>query len=294
MPVLPVDYPEPFAAVLGTMLYPNEGEAAQRRAFAAHCLAEPIRRFEAAGGALAYNDLSRIVKDGGARLDDLDQRWWHGTAMGELFKILFAFANHKPERASWEYSARIVEKYATTAKVSGARTSIMAAKRRFLTVAHLWGAYSIRGREFRERVEVHYHYADDFESFLTEAEILRKWGQTWKADAAKAKSPLPAGTWAMPEIWTPAPRKPGWPPTGMIPGILPPHDLLPPPLAAADGRAGSAENSVQNFADTFFERVTSGYYRHRTSLAVAGIHVGEKERCADRRHSGTPMIFGPK
>jgi hypothetical protein len=32
MPVLPVDYPGPFAAVLGTMLYPNEGESAQRRA----------------------------------------------------------------------------------------------------------------------------------------------------------------------------------------------------------------------------------------------------------------------
>jgi hypothetical protein len=56
------------------MLYPNEGEAAQRRAFAAHYLAEPIRRFEAAGGALAYNDLSRIVKDGGARLDVIGER----------------------------------------------------------------------------------------------------------------------------------------------------------------------------------------------------------------------------
>jgi len=50
MPILPVDYPEPFAAVLGTMLYPNEEDDAQRRAFAAHHLAEPIRRFEAAGG----------------------------------------------------------------------------------------------------------------------------------------------------------------------------------------------------------------------------------------------------
>src|SRR5260370_30071275 len=198
MPVLPVDSPERFAAVLGAMLSPNEGEAAQRRAFAAQYLAEPIRRFEAAGGALPYNDLSRIVKDGGARLDDLDQRWWDGTAMGELFKILFAFANHNPERASWEYSARIVENYATTAKVSGARTSIMAAKRRFLTVAHLWGAYSIRGREFRERVEVHYRYADDFESFLTEAEILRKWGQTWKTDFAKATSTFTPDTPPMP------------------------------------------------------------------------------------------------
>src|SRR6266699_3215662 len=113
MPVLPLDYPEPFAAVLGTMLYPNEDEAAQRRAFAAHYLAKPIRQFEAAGGALTYNDLSRIVKDGGARLDELDQRWWAGTVMGELFKILFALANDNPKRASWECAARIVEKHAT-------------------------------------------------------------------------------------------------------------------------------------------------------------------------------------
>ena len=73
MPVLPVDYPEPFIAVLGTMLYPNDDEEAQRRAFAAHHLAEPIQRLEAAGGVLSYDDLLRIVKTGGARLDDLDQ-----------------------------------------------------------------------------------------------------------------------------------------------------------------------------------------------------------------------------
>jgi hypothetical protein len=228
MPVLPVDYPEPFIAVLGTMLYPNDDEEAQRRAFAAHHLAEPIQRLEAAGGVLSYDDLLRIVKGGGARLDDLDQRWWGGTVMGELFKILFALANHNPELASWEHSARIVEKSATTAKVSGSRTSIMEVKRRFLTVAHLWGAYSIRGRKWREIVEVHYYYADDVESFFAEAEILRKWGQTWKSDAPNAKSPLPAGAWAMPKNWTPAPRKPGWPSTGMIPSIRLPHDLLPP------------------------------------------------------------------
>lgn len=228
MPVLPIDYPEPFVAVLGTMLYPNEGDDAQRRAFAAYYLAEPIRRLEVAGGLLPYDDLLRIVKDGGTRLDDLNQRWWCGTVMGEMFKILFALAIHDPERASWEYSARIVEKYATTARVSGSRTSIMEAKRRFLSVAHLWGAYSIRGRKWQERADVNYSYADDFEYFLAEAEILRRWGQTWRADAANAKSPLPADTWAMPEKWNPAPRKPGWPPTGMIPDIRLPRELLPP------------------------------------------------------------------
>ena len=185
MPILPVDYPEPFVAVLGTMLYPNEGEDAQRRAFAAHHLAEPIRRFEAVGGVLPYDDLLRIVKDGGARLDDLDQRWRGGTAMGELFKVLFALANHNPELASWEYAARIVEAYAAKAKDYGSRTFIMEAKRRFLSVAHLWGAYSIRGRKWQERVDVNYSFGDDVESFLAEAEILRRWGQTCIAGAAR-------------------------------------------------------------------------------------------------------------
>jgi hypothetical protein len=228
MPILPVDYPEPFVAVLGTMLYPNEDEGAQRRAFAAHYLAEPIRRLEVAGGLLSYDDLLRIVKDGGTRLDDLDQRWWGGTVMGELFKVLFALATHNPERANWENSARIVEACAAKANVSGSRTSIMEAKRRFLSVAHLWGAYCIRGRKWQERVDVNYSLADDVESFLAEAEILRRWGQTWIVDAARGKSALPAEVWVLPENRALAPRKPGWPPTGMIPSIRLPNDLLPP------------------------------------------------------------------
>jgi hypothetical protein len=38
-----------------------------------HYLAEPIRRLEAAGGLLSYDDLLRIAKDGGTRLDDIQQ-----------------------------------------------------------------------------------------------------------------------------------------------------------------------------------------------------------------------------
>jgi len=68
------------------------------RAFAAHCLAEPIRRFEAAGGALAYNVEARPAVFHDTRQVDLDQRWWGGTVMGELFKILFALASHNPEQ----------------------------------------------------------------------------------------------------------------------------------------------------------------------------------------------------
>jgi hypothetical protein len=148
--------------------------------------------------------------------------------MGELFKVLFALANHDPELASWEHAARIVEATAAKAKAYGSRTSIMEAKRRFLSVAHLWGAYSIRGRKWREQVDVNYSFADDVQSFLAEAEYLRIWGQTWIVDARNAKSALPAEAWALPENWAPAPRKPDWPPTGVIPSIRLPHGVLPP------------------------------------------------------------------
>jgi hypothetical protein len=228
MPILPVDYPEPFVAVVGTMLYPNEGEEAQRQAVAARYLAEPLRRLKAAGGLLAYEDLLRIATDGGTPLEDLDQRWRGGAVIGELFKVLFALAIHNPECATWEYSARIVEACAAKAKVSGSRTSIMEAKRRFLSVAHLWGAYSIRGRKWREQVDVNYGFADDVQSFLAEAEILRRWGQRWIVDARTAKSALPAEAWAMPQNWALAPRQAGWPPTGKIPSFSLAHDLLPP------------------------------------------------------------------
>jgi hypothetical protein len=194
-------------------------------------LAEPIRRFEAMGGRLAYSDLSRIVKDAGGRLDNLDQRWRDGSLLGEVFKVFFALANHQPEWASWAHAARIVERGAAAARVPAARTSIMGAKQRLLSVAHLWGAYSIRGRKWQAKLEVNYTYTDDVLNFLAEAEILRNWGQGWKANAAKAKPPLPAEVWEMPATWVPPFRKPGWPATGMIPDIELSPEMLSPPGA---------------------------------------------------------------
>jgi hypothetical protein len=41
MPILPLDYPEPFAATGGVMLYPmDDADAPSARAFAAHLMAE--------------------------------------------------------------------------------------------------------------------------------------------------------------------------------------------------------------------------------------------------------------
>jgi hypothetical protein len=67
MPILPLDAPEPFAAMLGVMLYPgtDESDQAKARAFAAQWLAEPLRRFDEAGHRLSYQTVSSIAQDSG-------------------------------------------------------------------------------------------------------------------------------------------------------------------------------------------------------------------------------------
>jgi hypothetical protein len=213
MPILPLDHPEPFAATLGVMLYPatDEADPPKARAFAAQFLAEPIRRFHEAGHILTHDALLRIAMDAGQRLTDLEERWWGGSATGELFKTLFALANTQAAFASWNNVIKIAELIATRSKASGARTALWHERRRFLPVAHLWGAWCIRGRQFVQRPQVGYDGCADFQSFLAEAEILRRWGQTWRTPRANSEPPLPPDVWQVPEDWEPPTRQPGWP-----------------------------------------------------------------------------------
>jgi hypothetical protein len=44
------------------------------------------------------------------RLNDLDARWWGGSATGEMFKTLFALANSDPGLATWSNAIKIAEK----------------------------------------------------------------------------------------------------------------------------------------------------------------------------------------
>jgi hypothetical protein len=226
MLILPLDYPEPFAATLGVMLYPatDEVDPPRARAFAAQYLAEPIRRFHEAGHTLSYDALARITTEAGRPLTDLNARWWGGSATGETFKTFFALANSNPRLASWSNAVTIAEKIA--GRCSGARTSLYQARRHFWSVAHLWGAWSIRKRQFAQYPEVGYDGSADFQSFLAEAEVLREWGQTWKPLRRNSEPPLPTDVWRVPEDWEPPARQPGWPKTGMIPYLTISEELL--------------------------------------------------------------------
>jgi hypothetical protein len=228
MLTLPLNHPEPFAATLGVMLYPGQGDDSEKeaRAYAAQYLAEPLRRLREEGYSLGPDDLLRIASDSGMPLDDIDKRWWEGTATGETFKALFALAHTDRTLASWGNATKLAEDTARENDVPGSRTSIYDARSRYGSVAHLWGAWCIRERRFQSYPDVGYEYWHDFYFFLAEAEFLRQWGRTWRADRDKSEPPLPEEAWRLPKSWEPPERQAGWPLTGGIPELTIPADRL--------------------------------------------------------------------
>ncbi len=227
MPILPLDYPEPFSATLGVMLYPamDEADPPKARAYAAQRLAGAFLRFQDSGGTLSNDVVAPILMHAGQPLTDLEERWWGGRATGETFKTFFALANADPALAFWEHAVTIVKLTAKSFNVKGARTKLLQARDRFLPVAH-WAARSIREGQFVQHPEVGYDATADFQSFLTEAEILRQWGQTWRPPRKTSEPPLPSTVWQVPEDWEPPTRQPGWPKTGMIPHLTLSEELL--------------------------------------------------------------------
>lgn len=229
MPILPLDHPEPLAATLGVMLYPGKDEDSQKRARACAAqflLADPIRRFHEAGDVLAYEDLLRIASDSTMRLDDLEERLREATAVGNMVKVLFALANANPSLASWGNAAKVAETIAAKHMVAGSRSYLYTARTHFISVAHLWGAWSIRDGRFVSDPDVGYEGWHDFEFFLAEAEMLRWWGQSWRRKGSRSKPPLPAEVWRMPDDWAPPERRSDWPRSGGIPDLRLPVELL--------------------------------------------------------------------
>ncbi len=228
MPTLPFDHPEPFAATLGVMLYPGTDEGDRRRAgaFTSQYLAKPLTEFHQAGGRLNYKDLAAISEGSGERLDDLDRRWLEATATGEMFKALFALFNTNQEMASWSNATKLAEKAAAQSKISGSRSSLYQIRSKYSSVAHLWAAWVLRDGKLTEQPEVGNELHTDFQAFLMESEIFRRWGQTWCPKRSKARPPLPQDVWQPPKHWKPPVWQPNWPMTGRVPKLTISDELL--------------------------------------------------------------------
>jgi hypothetical protein len=227
MLILPLEHLEPFAATLGVMLYPGRDEDDQRKAkiFPSIWLAKPLQRFHKAGYQLSYDILGQIAEHSGT-LTDLDDRWDGGRAIGKVFKALYSLAQKHSALASWQNAILLYQICARREGKSSSRTRLYQYLNRFKTVAHLWGAFSIREGCFEGRPEAGYDGHDDFQCLLFEAEILRDFGQKWRRQQAKASPPLPPDVWRVPPGWKPPVRQFGWSATGTSPDLTLPGDLI--------------------------------------------------------------------
>lgn len=219
MPYLPFDHPEPFAATLGVMLYPGADEREKAEAFAAHYLAGPLKEALSKDVAVDPQVFVQVATSGGVVLDDLDKRWGEGRVMGEVFKIVIALYGTDPNLTSWNNAYSLVTDHAGRHQTRAGLTQLKDIKTRFVSVAHLWAAWQIRGGKFKAHTEVGYDLFADFQSFIEEAEALRKWGQTWTPTRHKAVPILPDDVWQAPKNWQPIARHPGWPDTGRVPRL---------------------------------------------------------------------------
>jgi hypothetical protein len=233
MPILPLAHPEPFAATLGVMLYPGTDDLEKRKAaaFQTRWLAEPIERLHTEGHELSYNTLLHLTTKAAVGLEDLDERWWEGTATGELLKTVWALYNTNRELASWNNAVKLATIVAAGAKRPGAkrpvsRSAYWAARRRYLSIAHLWAAWCIREARFETRPEIGYDGYAVFNSFLAESEIIRRWGQAYRSSRKSSIPILPPELWYVGEDWRPPICQPGWPDTGKIPFLTIPEYLL--------------------------------------------------------------------
>jgi hypothetical protein len=227
MPILPLDHTESYIATLGVMLFPGTTDDDQQKAlsFAARQIAKATRLAHAEH-LIPSEVVMRLYRDSGWCLYDDEVSWWDATATGQMFKTLWALYNSNPYLATWNNAFKIGEVIAVRAGTKGSRTDFSSAKRRFLPVAHLWGAWCLRGGKFLSHPEVGFGTDTDFQCFLAEAEVLRVWGQSWRRPQEGSKPFLPADVWRVPDGWLPPSRKPGWPEIGKLNVFTIPHDLL--------------------------------------------------------------------
>lgn len=218
MPILPLDHSEPFAATLGTMLYPGTDETERRKAgtYTSGYLAGPIGEYVRRGGQLSAGQLQQIIVDGGERIDDLDDRWLQGELAGHILRILFLLYHEDAQRTSWNSATAIVARIASQNRIRASRSTLYKYRDRFMTVAHLWAAWVMRGHSLGQDLPDNIDAATDFQIFLAEAETIRNWGQEFVPAYKGAKPFLPDEVWQPPEWWKP-PEAATWPrPVGSV------------------------------------------------------------------------------
>ncbi len=184
MLTLPLDHEEPFAATMGVMLYPDQPEKAET--YAKWHLSQAIQKAIANGHEFAYETMRTYAYAKPFCEHEVRLRRRMGLAVGTLLKTAFAISGTDERRVSWRNAQKIVANETGNSKSKAGMKSLEAWRLRFMPVAHLWGAFELRGRIIVPPGITDFDGNLEFLYFLAEAECLRAWGQSFVAPRAKA------------------------------------------------------------------------------------------------------------
>lgn len=196
VPTLPLNYPDPLAATLAIMHYPNEGEEAQRKTLT-DCLAQIIPVHRQSYQAVFYDQLmGHATSIVGGDLADLGERVFEVTAVGQVVKTLFVLGWNQGRAASWANAYATASRHAgpiVKRRASSANLKLQCG--RFKSVAHLCAALCLRDLKFVPEPLVGYGLGEDFHSFMAESEWIRCWGLNWNRPTPAAGGARTRAEW---------------------------------------------------------------------------------------------------
>jgi hypothetical protein len=218
VPYLNLGVGEPAAEIWSVMLFPEDDR--KRAVYMARLWQGFYPTFEEdnLGEPVARPVLLSIMKTAAA-VDLIDRaelkaRHWEGMLAGEQLKVRAAIVQSQPKRASWNAAAKLV-----AGRTGTSRAVLYEARRKFLSVIHLWAAYILRGQQFPGDAAPGYTALDDIRIFVAEAMALLQWATSFKLDRKKAEPTLDRNRvdfWVPSPDWSPPAFKAGWPRDGRL------------------------------------------------------------------------------
>lgn len=183
MSALPVINSDPFASLWAMMHFPDDDELARAFVSLAQTVTIPIAKAEGYDWTSEHQrEFFTNSKTGRPNLPEVQHRRYAGEAAGEIVRCLWALICERPEQASWDLAIRVAEAPAAERGVTAGRSSMRAHIGRFSPVLHFWGAWRIRGSEFKHDPGVDHPTPDDLDLFVMEAMSLRAGLREWATD----------------------------------------------------------------------------------------------------------------
>lgn len=219
MPVLPLDHPEPFAAILGIMLYPGQGQEQRRNAdtFTRYYLAEPLAEYERKGHRLSPEQKPVVRPTPSQPPKDWVTVWRRGQAAGEVCRLYMSLAAQHHPVASINSARKIYERETREHPKAIRKNNLRIACRDFRPVMHLWAALPDLLERSCGAALSNRNFLLQFDRFLLDAHAILKSGQNWRQKRNKAEPLFGAGCWTFPKNWQPRARTIGWPGAVMVP-----------------------------------------------------------------------------